>query len=174
MQFVCVNPICGFRAGERYYADKERFHRFVCPVCNAPVQVVEDDTNDELADCVLDRATGLVKPPPGGGALMQVSIAAATAVVNYDILSTAIFRTDGRPRRIVAAGLAGSAAALDTIVRLMVGSNQVATMYNTSTGAPNRDDMFRVGEAVPSNTPIHAYIVDAPSTNPINMALDLI
>ena len=105
---------------------------------------------------------------------MQVSIAAATAVVNYDLLSSAIFRTDGRSRRIVAAGLAGSAAALDTIVRLMVGSNQVATMYNTGTGAPNRDDMFRVGENVPPNTPIHAYVVDAPSTNPINMALDLI
>ena len=174
MQFKCVNPVCGFRVHERYYADKERFHRFVCPVCNAPVNVVKDDTNEELADCVLDRATGLVKPPPSGGALMQVSIAAATAVVNYDLLSSAIFRTDGRSRRIVAAGLAGSAAALDTIVRLMVGSNQVATMYNTGTGAPNRDDMFRVGENVPPNTPIHAYVVDAPSTNPINMALDLI
>ena len=106
--------------------------------------------------------------------LQQVSIAAATAVVGYDLLTSAEFQVAPYRRRIVASGLAGSAAALDTLIRLMVGNTEVAKQYNSATGAPDRDAMFRIGEDVPGGTEIRAYIVDAPATNPINLALDIV
>ena len=176
MQIVCgnVSNPCGFRVHDRYYSDKPRFARGICARCQSPLRIVHDDTNDLVDNAIMDKSDGLVVVAPGGGALQQVSIAAATAVVNYDLLTDAIFQTDGRSRRIVAAGLAGSAAALDTIVRLMAGTRQIGTIYNAATGAVTRDSMFRIGEDIPPNTPIHAYVVDAPATNPINLALDII
>jgi|TARA_Y100000310_G_scaffold337751_1_gene425649 N-acetylglutamate synthase/N-acetylornithine aminotransferase len=108
-------------------------------------------------------------------ALQQVSIAAATAVVGYDLLKDAIFQSQPFRRRIVAAGVAGSAAALDTEIRLTIGSNEIAQMFNSSTGAVTKNaDMFRLGDIVPPNQQLHAYVTDAPATNPINVALDLI
>ena len=42
----------------------------------------------------------------------QVSVAAATAVIGYDLLTGVTWAVSSRRRRLVAAGLAGSAAAL--------------------------------------------------------------
>ena len=105
--------------------------------------------------------------------MIQVSVAAATAVVDYDLLRNTQFKVSSRPRRLVAAGLRGSAAALDTLVALMVGTTEVGRIYNDATGAPNRDAMFRIGARVPPNMEITAKVVDAPATNPINLAVDL-
>ena len=107
-------------------------------------------------------------------ALEQVSIAAATAVVDYDLLQDSLFRTSQAARRVAAIGMAGSAAALDTIADLFVGTEKVATLYNSAVGANDRDSMFRVGANVPAGQPIRLIIKDAPSTNPINVAMDLI
>lgn len=104
--------------------------------------------------------------------LGQTSIAAATAIVGYDLAQDTFWRQSGRPRTLVAAGLCGSAAALDTKVRIHVGSNQVAEIFNSATGAPNRDAMFRIGAAVPGGVEVHAFVEDAPATNPINLAVD--
>lgn len=108
-------------------------------------------------------------------AIQQVSVAAATAIAEYDLMRDTVFREANNNRRIVAAGLAGSAAALDTLIRLMAGTRQIAVMYNTATGAPQTDrDMQRLGEIIPGGTPIHAFVVDAPATNPINLSLDIV
>ena len=104
--------------------------------------------------------------------LGQVSVAAATAVVGYDLARDTYWQQHSRPRRIVAVGLSGSAAALDTKIRILVGSNQVAEVFNDGTGAPNRDSMFRIGATVPAGTEVHAFVDDAPATNPINLAVD--
>ena len=104
--------------------------------------------------------------------LVQVSIAAATAIVGYDLLANESLRQAEQGRSLIAAGLAGSAAALDTKVRIMVGQVEVGKIYNSATGAPNRDSMFRVGQGVPGGVEVHAYVEDAPATNPINLALD--
>jgi len=103
----------------------------------------------------------------------QVSIAAATAVLGYDLCQNTTWKTSGVPRSIHAAGLAGSAAALDTKVDLFVGDVKVGEFYNSSTGAVSRDtDMFRIGTRVPAGMPITARITDAPATNPINLVMD--
>ncbi len=105
--------------------------------------------------------------------LVQTSIAAATSVLGYDLLAGNPFQQAAHPRRIVAIGLKGSAAALDTKIDVMVGPLKVAELYNSGTGAPNRDDLFRIGALVPATQELHAYITDAPATNPINLSVDL-
>jgi len=105
-------------------------------------------------------------------AMIQVSVAAATAVVNYDLLRDTTFRVSNSTRNIVAIGMTGSAAALDTEVSLLVGNTEVARIFNSATGAPNRDSMFRVAARVPANQEVTARVVDAPTTNPINLAVD--
>ena len=102
----------------------------------------------------------------------QQSIAAATAIIGYDLCRDTAWQESNRNRRLVAVGLSGSAASLDTKVRLMVGTQMVGEMFNSKTGAPNKDDMFRVGSIVPGGAPVHALVDDAPVTNPINIALD--
>ena len=104
--------------------------------------------------------------------LGQVSVAAATAVVGYDLARDTYWQQHSRPRRLVAVGLKGSAAALDTKVRIMVGSNQVGELYNDGTGAPNKDSMFRIGAPIPAGTEVHAFVDDAPTTNAINLVMD--
>tara|TARA_Y100000310_G_scaffold324642_1_gene386804 strand:+ start:983 stop:1312 length:330 start_codon:yes stop_codon:yes gene_type:complete len=104
--------------------------------------------------------------------LGMVSVSAATAVLGYDLATNTEWQQAGRWRKMVATGLKGSAAALDTQVRIMIGSAQVGTQFNSGTGAPNRDDMFRIGSLVPPNTEVHFFISDAASTNPINLACD--
>jgi len=103
----------------------------------------------------------------------QVSIAAATAVVGYDLASNTTWKTSSFNRRIIAAGMAGSAAALDTKVDIFVGNVKVGDLYNSALGAPNRDAMFRVGFTVPAGSPIAVLVTDAPATNPINFNIDL-
>ena len=103
----------------------------------------------------------------------QVSIAAATAVLGYDLTQNTTWRTSSRPRRIVAAGLAGSAAALDAKIDLFVGDVKVGEMYNATTGAVARNTgMFRVGVLVPAGSPVSALVTDAPATNPLNFTVD--
>ena len=104
--------------------------------------------------------------------LGQFSIAAATAVLGFDLASNTYWQQHSRPRRLVAVGLRGSAAALDTKVRILAGTNQIAELYNDTTGAVNRDAMFRIGSMIPAGVEVHVFVDDAPATNPINGALD--
>jgi len=106
-------------------------------------------------------------------ALIQTSTAAATAVVDYNLLSNHPARQSNRPRTLAYAGVKGSAAALDTLVRILIGTRRLADLYNTGTGMANRDDMFQINATVAANEEISAIIVDAPSTNPINLVLDV-
>ena len=106
--------------------------------------------------------------------LIQRSVAAATAILGYDLMTDSPMQTAPYARQLVAAALKGSAAALDTKIDIMVGTVKVGEMFNNNTGAPNRDDLFRIGSVVPAGTALHAYITDAPATNPINFAADLL
>ena len=107
-------------------------------------------------------------------ALEQVSIPAATAVLDYDLLTDAAFKTANYPRRVVAGGCAGSAVILDAGVRLNIDNVYIATLYNSSLLAVTRDDMFRIGEIVPAGASLRAIVFDAAATSAIQLALDLI
>jgi len=105
--------------------------------------------------------------------LGQFSVAAATAALQYNLATGQTWRSAPYPRVLAGAGLAGSAAALDTHVRIMAGQEEIADMFNSSLGAVNRDDMFGIGSVIPANVEIMIIVDDAPATNPINGTLDL-
>ena len=102
----------------------------------------------------------------------QFSVAAATAVLDYDLADNQWWQQVGYNRFITGFGLKGSAAALDTKVRLMVDTVEIGQFYNTAAGCPNMDDLFPLGgNFVPAGTRLHIIVTDAPATNPINGVL---
>lgn len=108
------------------------------------------------------------------GAIAQVSVAAATAIVGYDLLRDSLFKRSGVDRVLRGAALAGSAAAGDTIVSIYVDTVKVATIYNVTTSFPTRDHFWPLSDVyVPAGSDISAIVDDAPATNPINLLLDI-
>lgn len=104
------------------------------------------------------------------------SVAAATAVVGYDLLTNAPqVRQSGANRVINSVALTGSAAAGDTKVSLRVSNVEIASVFNTSTGFPTQDaSKIDLGGAfIPAGAPLSAIVTDAPATNPINIQTDI-
>lgn len=102
----------------------------------------------------------------------EVSVAAATAVLGYDLLTN---RRDAAfssvPRVITGIALTGSAAADDTVVELKVGNTLVAVLRNITTGNPTNDHIQPLNAGVPIGAPIQLTVTDAPATNPIIVRL---
>lgn len=96
-----------------------------------------------------------------------VSIAAATAVVGYDLISDADWQQQPYARRIAAIAVTGSAAAADTEIEIFIGPVRIGVMKNTNTGYPTDDDFVGCNELVPAGAKIQAKVVDAPASNPI-------
>jgi hypothetical protein len=102
-------------------------------------------------------------------ASIEVSRAAATAVVDYDMF-TGVPGAEIQPgERCVGIALKGSAAAGDSRVRFMAGDTLIGWIYNNSTGAPGRDDVIpatyrnRTG----STQRLYGIVTDAPASNPL-------
>lgn len=100
---------------------------------------------------------------------IRVSVAAATAVVNYDLVQNEINALLPESRVIKGFGLVGSAAAGDTIVELMVGNKSIGKYENSSTGTvfDVQKDIKVLDEFVPANTRVQAIVRDAAATNPV-------
>jgi len=105
----------------------------------------------------------------------MVSVAAATAVVGYDLFVNQVFARAPNDRIITGVGVKGSAAALDTLVDLYVDETRIAGgLANISTGVPNNDDIMSMEDLyVPAGAQLRCIITDAPSTNPINVIISL-
>jgi len=108
-------------------------------------------------------------------ALIQASVAAATAVVGYDLFQ-------GKPNAQISpgqvvkrAGMLGSAVAGDTRVDLMAGNRKIGELYNRALGFPAETDMFDIDyrHRGPSER-LYAIVVDAPATNAINLAVTIV
>ena len=99
---------------------------------------------------------------------VEVSIAAATAIVDYDLYTGVPGAEIKTGQRVSGVALKGSAAAGDTRVRFMAGDTVVAWIYNNNTGAPGRDDIIPVDylHRGPS-AKLYGIVTDAPATNPI-------
>jgi hypothetical protein len=103
----------------------------------------------------------------------QVSVAAATAVVGYDLFRDQTWRVSARSRRLRGLAVAGSAAAGDTAVDLYVDQHWVGRFYNLATGWPTMDHMVPLkGNYVPPGATVACIVADAPLTNPINIILE--
>lgn len=98
---------------------------------------------------------------------IRVSVAAATAVADYDLLQDTRLQQVPYTRVLETIKVTGSAAAGDTTIDLFVGEDYIGRFANTNTGEGNKDDEQELGVIVYPNEAIHAIVVDPPSTNPI-------
>jgi len=105
------------------------------------------------------------------GKVMNIrkEIAAATAVVNYDLIGDEINRMAPQARTLEGLALTGSTDAGDCVVEIMVGNKSVGKFENTSTGlaVDMSKDFKKVDEFIPANAQIQAFVRDAANTNPI-------
>jgi len=92
--------------------------------------------------------------------------------VGYNLLTNSPHRQSSRSRRLRSIALAGSAAAGDTEVQVLINTTEVARKFNTATGFPTRDHLASINRAVPANAEVSVTVVDAPATNPINLLLE--
>jgi len=108
-------------------------------------------------------------------ALSIISVAAATAVVGYDLLTNRPDIQNSSANRVLRAiGLTGSGAAGDTVVDFKVANRTVATLYNTATGFPTNDaSKFPTSYSVPTGAPLSIIVTDAPVTNALNLLIDV-
>ena len=103
----------------------------------------------------------------------QISVAAATAVVGYDLFQDEWFQIMNEDRELTGIGVAGSAAALDSLLELFVGTRKVGEYFNKATGAVLMDaHRVALDEDVEAGDMLHLYVVDAPATNPLNVDLE--
>lgn len=107
-------------------------------------------------------------------ATIEVSVAAATAVVGYNLLTNKPeVASSNVPRALTGAALAGSAAAQDTEVSLRVGMVEIARLLNQVTGGFTKDHLRTLDAYIPPGMPISAIVLDAAATNPIQLSLEL-
>ena|SRR3990167_5469746 len=99
----------------------------------------------------------------------QFSVAAATAVLGYDLTTGQTWAVSGENRELTGFGLMGSAAAGDTKVQVFIDQVMVWEGFNISTGFPNNDSLIDLDNLnCPAGSKISIIVTDAPSTNPIN------
>lgn len=104
----------------------------------------------------------------------SVSVPAASATVGTDLFEGEVFARRPYPRSLLGVAIAGSAAAADTEVEIMVDTVSVAVLKNSATGYPRlSDDLVPLRAAVPAGAQLRAIVRDAPATNPINVVLML-
>ena len=107
--------------------------------------------------------------------LEYVSVAAATAALDYDIFQgNEDLRRRNFPRVITSVAVAGSTAAGDTAFDLKVNGAKVASFTNRATGWPTNDHKQRLAIPVPPNAFVEAEITDAAATNPINVEVETV
>ena len=105
----------------------------------------------------------------------QVSVAHGTAVVGYDLFKDTIWQQAPYPRILSGVGVAGSTAALDTKVSVYVGTVKVGEFYNSAAGAVLvNQHMFAMNENIAAGDLVHAYVDIQPTTNPINVVVELL
>lgn len=108
-------------------------------------------------------------------ALNIISVAAATAVVGYDLLTNRPdISSSGLARILRALALTGSAAIGDSAVDVKVGNRVVATLFNTALDFPTNDAAkFDTAYNVPSGQAVSVIVTDAAATNPLNLLVDV-
>lgn len=101
----------------------------------------------------------------------QVSVAAATAVLGYDLTTGTLWAVQGNNRVLTGIAVAGSAAAGDAKFDLFIDQVKVGEFYNTTTGFPTRDHFYNLNNVVPAGSKISMICTDAAATNPLNIIL---
>ena len=109
--------------------------------------------------------------------VIEVSVAAATAVINYDMLSSSAAAQRGARmsnvvRVITGIGVCGSAAAGDCEVQIFVEDAYYGNMKNKATGGVTNDHILKgLDIPVPAAAQIRIVVSVAPGTNPLNVVI---
>lgn len=103
----------------------------------------------------------------------EVSVAAATAVVGFDLFADEWFQIMNEDRTLTGIGVAGSAAALDCEGELFIGIRKVGNYMNKATGAVLMNaHRIELEADCDAGEMLHFYMTTAPTTNPINVQLE--
>ena len=97
--------------------------------------------------------------------IMQVGVAAATAILGYDLLKDVVGKKEAGGRALIGVGLAGSAVVGDSEIDVYVNSVPVATLKNSSLLVPKKDDILPCRIHVPGNSELALIVTDAPVTS---------
>lgn len=101
-------------------------------------------------------------------------IAAATAVVGYDLLTGQRDARTPYARKLDGLAYVGSANVGDTVVEIFVQGQSVGKYANSSTGVgvDKQKDVMPLNIRVPANALIEAKVTDAASTNAVVLQLE--
>lgn len=102
------------------------------------------------------------------------SVAAATAIVGYDICQNQIWQQSDKPRFLRALACVGGNAINEANGDLYIGTVYVGTYYNTKNGvvAPIQEDIKPLGKLyVPPGAKIMFIVRVAPTVSPIILEL---
>jgi len=96
-----------------------------------------------------------------------VGVAAATAVVGYDMFTGRVWAREAGPRAVRAMALTGSAVIGDSAVELYIGVTQVGEFVNSALLTPQvqRDLVPLENLYVPPGTQLRCIVTDAPATS---------
>ena len=101
-----------------------------------------------------------------------VSIAAATAVLNADLLAGERYKRTPQSRTLEGLALTGSAAIGDCEVEIFIDEIRVGSFFNNALNFPNNDHLLPLESLfIPGGAELQAIVIDAAATNPINMML---
>ncbi len=103
-----------------------------------------------------------------------VSVAAATAILNADLLVGERYKRTPQNRTLEAVGLTGSAAIGDTEVEMFIDEIRVGSFFNNALAFPQNDHLVPLESLfIPGGAELQAIVIDAALTNPINLMLSL-
>lgn len=103
-----------------------------------------------------------------------VSVAAATAVLGYDLATGTVWARRPQNRALNGIALRGSAAAGDTRIEVYIDEVRIGEFYNNNTGFANVEDLLPLEALfIPGSAQLQALVRDAPATNPINLMLSI-
>ncbi len=101
---------------------------------------------------------------------LEITAASAVAVAGYDLMRDQQQRVSAKHRTLNGIAVAGSTAAGDCSFDLFIGQRLIGRFFVKAAGWPTRDHMVPLaGLYVPPGETVSMIMVNAPTTNPINV-----
>jgi len=93
-------------------------------------------------------------------------VAAATAIVGYDLFTAEVWARSPMDRILVGAGIAGSAVIGDSEVEIFIDEVRVGQFFNNRLLLPTQDEIQDLEDLfVPAGAQLRAIVRDAPATS---------
>jgi len=103
-----------------------------------------------------------------------VGVAAATAIVGYDMFVGESWARTPQPRAINEIGVSGSAVIGDASVELLVDEVRIGSFFNSALLVPQFDSMVNLGRLfIPGGALLRCIVRDAPATSILYIRVDL-